>query len=185
MNRILQVMALGLLALQLPAAGAGECRQSPGCVELGVLVSGEVAEVLVKQGAAVQKGELLLKLDETLFRARVSAAESRLQADEAQLRQAERELERARELYDRTLLSDYELQEAEVAQLQAKARRTEAWSRLVEARQDLQRARLHAPFTGRVSRVFAYPGQVLQNSQRVRPLLELVREAENSEKGPP
>ena len=95
MKRILQVMVLGLLALQLPVAGAAECRQSPGCAELGVLVSGEVAEVLVKQGSAVRKGQLLLKLDETPFKARVSAAEARLQADEAQLRQAERELEPA------------------------------------------------------------------------------------------
>ncbi|RTZ72281.1 MAG: efflux RND transporter periplasmic adaptor subunit [Gammaproteobacteria bacterium] len=185
MKRILQVMVLGLLALQLPVAGAGECRQSPGCVEQGILVSGEVAEVLVKQGSAVRKGQLLLKLDETLFKARVSAAEARLQADEAQLRQAERELERARELYDRTLLSDYELQEAEVAQLEAKAERTEAWSRLVVARQDLRRARLQAPFAGRVDRVFAYPGQAVQNSQRVQQLLELLKEEGNTERGKP
>ena len=185
MKRILQVMVLGLLALQLPVAGAGECRQSPGCAELGVLVSGEVAEVLVKQGSAVHKGQLLLKLDETLFKARVSAAEARLQADEAQLRQADRELERARELYDRTLLSDYELQEAEVAQLEAKAQRSEAWSRLVAARRDLQRTRLQAPFAGRVCRILTWPGQAVQNSQRVQPLLELLKEEGNTEQGKP
>jgi len=185
MRKILQRVVLAFLAPQLVAADGGECRQAGNCVELGVLVSGEVAEVLVKQGQRVQKGQLLLKLDEALFRARVSAAEARFRADEAALQQAERELERARELYDRTLLSDYELQEAEVAQLQARAERAEAWSRLLAAKTDLGRARLRAPFAGRIARIVTYPGQAVQNSQQVQPLLELVEEEERRAAGQP
>ena len=177
MKRILELAMLASLVLQPWAVAAADCRQSEECVTLGVLVSGEVAEVLARRGVAVRKGQLLVRLEEAPFRARLGAAEARLRAEEAALRQADRELERARELYERTLLSDYELQEAEVAQLQARARRAGAWSRLVEARTDLARARLRAPFDGRVGRVFAYPGMVVQNSQQVQPLLELVRKA--------
>jgi multidrug efflux system membrane fusion protein len=171
-----------LLAFWLPPLSAEAHREcSPmHCVELGLLVSGEVEEVLVGRGQRVEKGQLLLKLEPSLFHARVNEAEARLRAAEAGLRQAERELERARELYERTLLSDYELQEAEVAHLQAKSRRAEAQRRLLAARKDLERSRLRAPFPGQVKRVFAYPGQALQNSQRVQPLLELIREETGS-----
>ena len=142
-------------------------------VKLGVLVSGEVTEVRVAQGQEVRKGDLLLRLDETLFQARVNEMRVRLRAAEAALRLAEDELERARELYDRTLLADYELQKAQLERFQAEAEVVAARARLLEARTDLRRTRLRAPFSGRIDRVFAYPGQVVQNGFQVQPLIEM------------
>lgn len=185
MTRISIGVLLAFWVLPLTAGEPRECSQADACVELGLLVSGEVEEVLVARGQQVGKGQLLLKLEPSLFRARVNEAEARLRVADAALRQAERELERARELYDRTLLSDYELQEAEVAHLEARSRRAEAQSRMLAARKDLERTRLHAPFAGRVGRVLAYPGQAVQNSQRVQPLLELTREETGSRQAEP
>lgn len=147
-------------------------------VKLGVLVSGEVAEIRVARGQEVEKGELLLRLDDTLFKARVSETQVRLKAAEAVLRQADRELERARELYERTLLADYELQQAQVARLQAEAEVFAARARLLEARTDLHRTQLQAPFAGRIARVFAYRGQMVQNSLQVQPLIEMTATTE-------
>jgi len=160
-----------MLLLPLPAV-AGE---EP--VGLGVLVSGEVAEVVVKPGQRVVAGDLLVKMDERLFKARVAEARARLAAAQAALEQAGRELERAQELYERALLSDYELKEAEVSHLKARAERAAAAGRLLEAQIELEHCRLLAPFDGRVARVIAWKGLQVQNSQRIQPLVELVREA--------
>ena len=77
---------LFMILLPLPAV-AGE---EP--VELGVLVSGEVAEVVVKPGQRVAAGDLLVKMDERLFKARVDEARTRLAAAQAVLEQAGRAL---------------------------------------------------------------------------------------------
>ncbi len=145
-------------------------------VTLGLLVSGQVAEVRVAEGARVKKGELLLRLDEAPFRARLREARARLRAARVEEKQMAREFERARELYDRTLLSDYELQSAEVAWLKARAALRGAERGLVEARLDLERSRLQAPFAGRVVKVRAYVGQPVRNDFRIQPLVELAPE---------
>lgn len=155
------------LLFLISASPAGES------VKLGVLVSGEVVEVRVTRGQEVEKGDLLLRLDETLFKARVSETQAQLKAAEAALRLAGRELERARELYERTLLADYELQKAQVDRLEAEAEVFAARTRLLEARTDLRRTQLHAPFAGRIGRILAYPGQAVQNSLQVQPLIEM------------
>lgn len=175
MMRILLATWL-ILLVSAPLAGDG--------VKLGVLVSGEVAEVMVSQGQTVKKGQLLLRLDDATFRARVDETGAQLRAAEAALELADRELERARELYERTLLADYELQKAQVEQLQATAEVAAARARVLAARTDLERTRLHAPFAGRVSRVLAWPGRMVQNSFQVQPLIELTGRSGGEEKTP-
>lgn len=165
-------MPLILVLFGSYAAGA----ETPEPLTLGILVSGEVAEVTVREGERVEKGQLLLRLEDALFRARIAEAEAGLRAAQAALRQADDELKRAQELYERTLLADYELREAQLARLKARAEQAAAGRRLLEAETDLRYARLLAPVSGRVGKVFIHVGQTVQNSLQMQPLLELHKE---------
>ncbi len=162
-----KTVGLLFMLLLLSSAGATES------VVLGMLVSGEVAEVRVTPGQEVAAGELLVRLDDRLFRSRVAAAEARLAAARLRRTQMAQEYERARELYERTLLSDYELQSAEVAYREAEAARREAEHALAVAQRELARTRLKAPFDARVLKVLTHVGQAVRNDFQIQPLVEV------------
>ncbi|MGD8926538.1 MAG: biotin/lipoyl-binding protein, partial [Thioalkalispiraceae bacterium] len=80
--------------------------------ELGTVVSGIVKNVYVNVGDIVKKGDKLLQLDDSVSKAHVVEYRAKLQSAEEELKEAERERDRALELYDRTVLSQHELQVA-------------------------------------------------------------------------
>ena len=90
-------------------------------VELGTLVSGVVSEVHVRPGQQVRRGDKLLSLDSRGFASQVSRRTAEHQYAQAALKEAQREDERAIELYDRTVLSDFERNQALVALKAARA----------------------------------------------------------------
>ncbi len=142
-------------------------------VELSPLVSGVVAEVAADAGQRVSKRQLLLRLDQGALQAAVREAE----AQEAYLgkmrAEAERERERAQELYDRTLLSDHDLELALIAFARAEADYQAASARLAEARLKLEYSAIRAPFDGVVIAVNAVPGQTVITRLQSVPLVAL------------
>ncbi len=142
-------------------------------VELGLPLSGVVAEVSVQPGQRVAEGELLLKLDARLQQAQLRRAEARNAREQLAMEEAERELERAEELYARTLLSDHDLQVARLAHAEAKAARQDASSALSEARVQLDYTRLKAPFDALVLERRVEPGESVNSELGSQPLLVL------------
>ncbi|MES9969383.1 MAG: efflux RND transporter periplasmic adaptor subunit [Candidatus Thiodiazotropha sp.] len=143
-------------------------------VELTTLVSGMVGRVNVEVGASVKRGEVLLELDQRRFQSRLAAAESRLEATSQQNEEAKRELDRALELYDRTLLSDHERKQAEIAAASSDAAYREAEAKLVTIRLQREYSRVTAPFDGVVESIYVQSGQAVINRHRAMPLLTLV-----------
>lgn len=143
-------------------------------VALSTVASGMVARVNVSPGDRVERGALLLELDQRLIQSRLAAAESRREAASQLNSEARRELDRALELYDRTLLSDHErkLAEIDAAKADADYRDAEAW--LAEVRLQQEYSRLTAPFGGVVTAVHVQPGQAVVNRQQPMPLVTLV-----------
>ncbi|WP_457675054.1 hypothetical protein [Thiolapillus sp.] len=168
------IMALMLsLSVLLQAA-----EQSPdeGVVRelrLGTLVSGVVDEVRVHKGQQVRAGEILVVLDQREFRARLRRARALSARAAALLAEARREEERAQELYDRGLLSDHELQKAQIGRLEAEARRAESMAEETAAGLDLERTTVKAPFSGRIVEVMAWKGRPVRNSLEIQPLVVL------------
>ncbi|MCG8426101.1 MAG: HlyD family efflux transporter periplasmic adaptor subunit, partial [Chromatiales bacterium] len=74
---------------------------------------------------------------------------------------------------DRTVLSDHDLQVAQIGEARTKAVWRRAQAELAEARLALQQSRVTAPFTGVILGVDAYPGQALVNGLKVQTLVEL------------
>ncbi|MDJ0739155.1 MAG: efflux RND transporter periplasmic adaptor subunit [Gammaproteobacteria bacterium] len=142
-------------------------------VELGTLVSGVVSEVHVTPGQAVAEGEPLVSLDRRGFATQVSRRQAEHEHARAMLDEAIREDERAIELYDRTVLSDFERNQALVALKAARAAEARARAALVAARLDLERSVIRAPFAGAVLAVAAAPGQSVVSELQSRPLVTL------------
>jgi multidrug efflux system membrane fusion protein len=165
----LTMMLLSVIGAQ-PAASLAAADPEQA-VPLGIPVSGVIGEVRVAPGDRVKRGQRLISLDPRAFKLRLEG----LEATVARLRPARderaRELERAQELYDRTVLSDVELQQARYAAEMAEAALQEAESARALAALDLEYSVLRAPYDGTVQRVDVGVGQVVVNRCQAMPLL--------------
>ncbi len=170
--RTIATVVLLLSMVQVMAAQEYSVNLKPGRqLTLGTLVSGIVREVKVQPGQVVEQGDVLLKLDQREFRAQLNRAKALVARANSLFEEAKREEERAEELYDRTLLSDHELQKARIGRLEAESRKYDAGADLVQAKLNLERSAITAPADGRVLEVLAWPGQLLQNSLEIQPLV--------------
>lgn len=130
-------------------------------VELAMPVSGVVATVAAQAGEQVQKDQVLLTLDPAPFRAALREAEGRAAAARSERDEAARDAKQAQELYDRTVLSTVELENARNKQTRAEARLHEAQGTLEQARYRLRMSSLRAPFEARILARRAEVGQSL------------------------
>lgn len=142
-------------------------------VTLSTLVSGTVSEVAVEPGQQVERGAVLVRLDPRRFEAVAREAEARTNSLAQKNEEAQRELERAEELYDRTVLSDRDLQLAKIAAATAEADHRAAQAAEVRAGIDLEYSVVRAPFSGVVLDVPAQLGQTVITTTRTEPLVVL------------
>lgn len=177
--RLVAYLCVLLLALAarggLAADGAGQGGpQASRGTPIGVAVSGVVAEVLVSDGQRVNAGQLLLALDPRPFELKLAAARATVARLLPLRDERRRELERAEELYDRTVLSDVELQQARNAADAAEARYEEAVQLAALAELDLEYSRVRAPFAGTVRDLAVGPGSVVVSRCESAVVLRLV-----------
>lgn len=144
-------------------------------VTLSTPVSGVVQQVSVTPGEQVDEGDVLLLLDPRPFKARRQLAQAQVQALEPALAEAAREVERAEELYDRTVLSDVEREQARIAFARASGAYKSAEARAELAQLDQEYSRLRAPYAARVLGVHVYPGEAVVNQQQAVPMISVAR----------
>lgn len=174
MNKLIGICILSLFVGAVQATDfAAKIYRLPA-VELGTLVSGMVMETTAAKGMMVDKGDVLLRLDNREFSARHSSAKFAYAETRALYAEAKREANRALELYERTLLSDHALQLAKIDLAKAEASMEQAKSKLMLMQVDLERTVLHAPFSGLVSKVNVTTGQMINNSLAIMPLISLL-----------
>lgn len=138
--------------------------------KLSTPVSGVVAKVHVQPGNRAKQGDVLLQLDNAVIKANVEQAKAALQRSERLYQEAQRELERHQELYDRTVLSDHELEVAHIAFEQANAELKSAQAALAQAEFDFRHSEIRAPFDGIVVQRFVNEGETIA-SQDTPPVL--------------
>jgi len=144
-------------------------------VDLRAFESGIVEEVNVLEGQAVKKGDVLIRLDPRDFELMVQTASARLKQAEASLDKTSRELEWETELYDQGLISNNELQDYTIANLDAEARVEEARAALEQAKLALERSVIKAPFDGVIIAVRSWQGQVILKTLQKDPLIEIAQ----------
>jgi membrane fusion protein, multidrug efflux system len=130
-------------------------------LELGTPVKGVIQEIRVQAGQRVAEKEILLQLDQRGFKSRVAGLTAQVAHFKAQLAEARREQERAIELYDRTVLSDHELQVAKNNLIAAEANYQNGRADLVQAELDLEYSSVRAPYDAVVVSRLAEVGQTV------------------------
>lgn len=80
-------------------------------VEIYAIVKGMVAKVYVKEGQSVEKGQLLVEIDPSLYLAEVEKLKAQLEAQRLTLEKVERDFKRYESLYERGLLSKSEYED--------------------------------------------------------------------------
>lgn len=143
-------------------------------VSLSLPVSGIVTQVKANVGDHVQAGQILLQLDEEGFKARVDSAQAKLTQAKHTLTEARREWKRAKALYERTVLSDTDLQNAKLALIRAKSQFDISQASLRKEKLDLKYSVLRAPFEGIVVQREVEVGQTIVSRLQANPLMVLV-----------
>lgn len=165
-------------------------------VRISPEVSGEIVDLRVREGDAVEAGEVLVRIRPDVIQAQVeqlqaSLLQSRasLSQSEASLLNAQQEAERQRALADQELVSQQALESAEtqvqVAQAQVQGARfsvQSAEARLREAREQLANTTIVAPMSGTVSQLNVELGErVVGTSQMAGTELMRIAQLERME----
>ncbi|HEY0923572.1 efflux RND transporter periplasmic adaptor subunit [Rheinheimera pacifica] len=130
---------------QISADASGAVRQFPAVVapteraSLTFRVSGKLVQLVARPGQAVEKGQLLARLDDTDFKLKLDQARARFELSQTQFTRSE-------QLISQKLVSQAVYDEAK-AQLQV------AQADLSTAETALSYTRLEAPFAGNISRL--------------------------------
>lgn len=141
--------------------------------KLSTPVSGVVAKVNVQPGDRVKQDDVLLQLDNAVMKANLEKAKADVEYYQRAFKEAERELERNKELYERTVLSDHELESAHIAFNQAKAQLKSAEAYLAKSDFDLRHSEIRAPFSGIVIQRYVTEGETVVSRQEPPLLIEM------------
>lgn len=161
------VAGMLVLALTLVPAGVARARtcvgvvKAPDRVSVTARVTGELREQLVREGAAVAKGEALFRIEDTVYAANLRAAKGALAEIDAQLAFAEKEVVRYAAARTRNAVSESDHDRAVQDCARLRARREKALADVALAENDVAYTTVRAPIAGIVGEVAIKPGNVV------------------------
>lgn len=138
-------------------------------------ITGRITEVLIEEGMAVEKGQVIARLDDELARVDLQLTEAgersaaaAIVSVQANLAEARRQLTRAEGLIDQNFITEAELtnRRSQVEALEADLTRLQAdlnvaRLQVVRAREQLEDHTVVAPFTGVIVNKAAQPGEIV------------------------
>lgn len=127
-------------------------------VELRPRVSGYIDKVNFQAGSIVQKDQVLFEIDPLPYQAKQAQTKAMLINAEAALTSAESQWKRVSELIAVRAISKEEADTRESGYLQAKASHAAAVAQNDAAQLDLERTKVRAPITGKISRALVTVG---------------------------
>ena len=178
MNKWILFSLASLVPQTILAADIQATLQWSHRVELSTPVSGVIKSVDVEVGEVVKKGQILLSLDTTSFRARTDQSQSEIVRMKAELAESKRDLGRVQELYERTIVSTTDLDQAKLQVIKSQSALSEAEARLRQYQQMLVDATIRAPFDAVVVIRQAEPGQSVAAGLQPKMLLTLAKSGE-------
>lgn len=166
-----EVKSISLMAADMIQVAQSELSQGPMIsgslqpvtkAELNAEVSGIVTKIFKDNGDSVKAGELLVQLDQTTYRDKLLSAQESERSASVTADQAQKQLRRMQQLNKQNLVTAEVLEAAEIKANQASSDLASAKARLVEARQQLERTEVRAPFSGVISARKASAGDTAQ-----------------------
>jgi multidrug efflux system membrane fusion protein len=142
-------------------------------VELSTPVSGVVSEVVVNAGGYVRRGQPLLRLDERPFKTQVEKARAEVKRLEVKRNEAEQELKRAKEMHERDLIADHELELARIGFVTVNSEYQAAQAALTKAELNLEYSVVRAPFDCVVLQRHVEVGQTIVSTMQPATLFVL------------
>ena len=111
-------------------------------------VSGTITSLMVEEGAKVRKGQTLFIIDQVPYKAAVAVAQANVQAAQAAVATAELTFKSKQTLFEKKVVSQFDLSTAENTYLTAKAQLAQAEAQLVNARNNLSYTTVKSPADG-------------------------------------
>jgi HlyD family secretion protein len=135
-------------------------------VEVKSKASGEIAEMRVETGQHVQRGELLVRVDQRAPRNELAQAEANLDVARARFANAEAMKRRSDELFQSQSISEQELEQAALNLANARAEVVRAEVAVETARISMEDTDVRAPIAGTIISKNVERGQVISSPTR-------------------
>lgn len=139
-------------------------------VEIRPQISGTITEILINEGASIRKGQSLFVIDQIPYQADLKSAIANMKNAEAKLATAKLTAESNEALYKENVISDFELQTAKNALLEAEAVLAQAEAQKSNAENDLSYTVIKSPVDG-VASMIPYRVGALVNPSIAQPLV--------------
>ncbi len=153
-----------LLASYVPLTGSVRAVDS---ATVKAKVAGELRSLSVREGMAVNKGDIIGQIDTTDYELRIQERQAQLRQAEAQLITAQRNADANQQLVARGFISENSSANTVSALDAAKAARDTVRFQLDQALKALGDTRLIAPISGMVAERHALPGEKLSPDNKV------------------
>lgn len=127
-------------------------------------IEAEIREILFTEGAKVDQGELLIRLEDTRASADLQQADAELAAARAEMESATRNLRRGEEVSEKGFLSEADLDKLKDRFNAAESRLQAAQAAVQKAGTNLDYAEIRAPFDGWIGRLNYDVGAVVSPS---------------------
>lgn len=158
------------LALGLPVSGALKATQS---AVIKARVAGELVALSVREGDAVQAGQVVARVDPTEYQARQRQAQQQADSAKAQVDIAQRQYDNNKALVDQGFISQTALITSQASLNGAKATHMAAVAALDVANKALDDASLKAPFSGQIAQRLAQAGERVAIDARIVEIVNL------------
>lgn len=132
-------------------------------VEVKSKASGEILEIRVETGELVERGTLMVRIDQRTPRNNLAQAEAELEVAHAQLANAEAQKRRADELFKSQSITETEHEKADLDHANAKATVVRAEVQVENARIRMDDTDVRAPITGTIIEKNVERGQVISS----------------------
>ncbi len=145
-------------------------------VSVGSQVSGIVKKIYVDFNDKVEKGQVLMELDPSLFAAQVAQTEANLSSAKASLELAQANAERAAELYKKEYISRQDYDQSQQALKAAKAQVALVSAQLEKDRTNLGYTIIRSPVSGVVVARLVNTGQTVAASFQTPTLFSIAQD---------
>lgn len=122
-------------------------------VEIRPMVSGFITKLHVDEGSVVRKGQVLFSIDPVQYQAAVNSAKAAVETAKAAVNTQELTVKNKRELNQKNIISNYDLQMAENQLAQVKAQLAQAEAQPVNAKNNLSYTSVTSPSDGIVGTI--------------------------------